>query len=159
MFHSKIIYFIIFLLLASCNVRTASNIHGISSLTSKSKNIIISKSNKNDVKKLLGPPSVISGFDEKLWIYLEIKKTNQTIFKLGKPKIEKNNVLVIYLNEIGIVSKKKFFDINNLNKIKFQKKTTKNIYEKDTYLYNLLTSLREKINAPFKKKKLRSNRC
>ena len=152
MFHSKIIYFIIFLLIANCNVRTASNIHGISSLTSKSKNIIISKSNKNDVKKLLGPPSVISGFDEKLWIYLEIKKTNQTIFKLGKPKIEKNNVLVINLNEIGIVSKKKFYDINNLNKIKFQKKTTKNIYEKDTYLFNLLSSLREKMNAPFKNK-------
>ena len=152
MFHSKIIYFIIFLLLANCNVKKASNIHGISSLKNKSNNIIISKSNKNDVKKLLGPPSVISSFDEKLWIYLEIKKTNQTIFKLGKPKIEKNNVLVINLNEIGIVSKKEFYDINNLNKIKFQKKTTKNIYEKDTYLYNLLTSLREKINAPFKKK-------
>ena len=152
MFHSKIIYFIIFLLIANCNVRTASNIHGISSLTSKSKNIIISKSNKNDVKKLLGPPSVISSFDEKLWIYLEIKKTNQTIFKLGKPKIEKNNVLVINLNEIGIVSKKKFYDINNLNKIKFSKKTTENIYEKNTYLYNLLSSLRDKINAPFKNK-------
>ena len=152
MFHSKIIYFIIFLLIANCNVRTASNIHGISSLTSKSKNIIISKSNKNDVKKLLGPPSVISSFDEKLWIYLEIKKTNQTIFKLGKPKIEKNNVLVINLNELGIVSKKEFYDINNLNKIKFSKKTTENIYEKDTYLYNFLSSLREKINAPFKNK-------
>ena len=152
MFHSKIIYFIIFLLITNCNVRKTSNIHGISSLTSKSKNIIISKSNKNDVKKLLGPPSVISGFDEKLWIYLEIKKTNQTIFKLGKPKIEKNNVLVINLNQIGIVSKKEFYDINNLNKIKFSKKTTENIYEKDTYLYNFLSSLREKINAPFKNK-------
>ena len=152
MFHFKIIYFILFLLITNCNVRTASNIHGISSLTSKSKNIIISKSNKNDVKKLLGPPSVISGFDEKLWIYLEIKKTNQTIFKLGKPKIEKNNVLVINLNELGIVSKKEFYDINNLNKIKFSKKTTENIYEKNTYLYNLLSSLRDKINAPFKNK-------
>ncbi len=152
MFHSKIIYFIIFLLIANCNVRTASNIHGISSLTSKSKNIIISKSNKNDVKDLLGPPSVKSNFNENLWIYLEIKKTNQTIFKLGKPKIEKNNVLVINLNEIGIVSKKEFYDINNLNKIKFSKKTTENIYEKDTYLYNFLSSLREKMNAPIKNK-------
>ena len=152
MFHSKIIYFIIFLLLASCNVKKASNIHGISLLKNKSKNIIINKSNKNDVKYLLGPPSVKSNFDENLWIYLETKKTNQSIFKLGKQKIEKNNVLVINLNEIGIVSKKEFYDINNLNKIKFQKKTTKNIYEKDTYLYNLLSSLREKMNAPFKNK-------
>ncbi len=152
MFHSKIIYFIIFLLLANCNVKKASNIHGISSLKSKSKNIIINKSNKNDVKNLLGPPSVKSNFDENLWIYLETKKTNQSIFKLGKQKIEKNNVLVINLNEIGIVSKKEFYDINNLNKIQFSKKSTENIYEKDTYLYNLLSSLREKLNAPFKNK-------
>ena len=152
MFHSKIIYFIIFLLLASCNVKKASNIHGISLLKNKSKNIIISKSNKNDVKNLLGPPSVKSNFDENLWIYLETKKTNQSIFKLGAQKTEKNNVLVVYLNELGIVSKKEFYDINNLNKIKFSKKTTENIYEKNTYLYNLLSSLRDKINAPFKNK-------
>jgi len=67
-------------------------------------------------------------------------------------KTEKNNVLVVYLNELGIVSKKEFYDINNLNKIKFSKKTTENIYEKNTYLYNLLSSLRDKINAPFKNK-------
>ena len=152
MFHSKIIYFIIFLLLASCNAKKASNIHGISSLKSKSKNIIISKTNKNDLKAFLGPPSVKSNFDENLWIYLETKKTNQSIFKLGKRKTEKNNVLVVYLNELGIVSKKEFYDINNLNKIKFSKKTTENIYEKNSYLYNLLTSLREKINAPFRNK-------
>ena len=152
MFHSKIIYFIIFLLIANCNVKTASDIHGISSLKSKSKNIIISKSNKNDVKLFLGTPSVKSNFDNNLWIYIETKKTNQSIFKLGKKKIEKNNVLVIYLNELGIVSKKEFYDINNLNKLNFSKKTTENIYKKDTYLYNLLSSLREKINAPFKKK-------
>jgi len=152
MFHSKIIYFIIFLLLANCNVKKASNIHGISSLKNKSKNIIISKSNKNDVKNLLGPPSVKSNFDENLWIYLETKKTNQSIFKLGVQKTVRNNILVVYLNDLGIVSKKEFYDINNLNKIKFSKKTTENIYEKDTYLYNLLSSLREKMNAPFKNK-------
>ena len=152
MFHSKITYLIIFLLITNCIVKTSSNTHGITSLNSKSENIIVSKSNKNDVKKFLGTPSVKSNFDENLWIYLETKKKNQSIFKLGKQKIEKNNVLVIYLNEIGMVSKKEFYDINNLNKIKFQKKNTENIYEKDTYLYNLLSSLREKINAPFKNK-------
>ena len=151
MFHTKIIYFIIFLLVANCNVKTASNTYGISSLESKSKNII-NKSNKNDIKYLLGPPSVKSNFDENIWIYFETKKTNRSIFKLGKQKIEKNNTLIIYLNELGIASKKEFYDINNLNKLKFSKKTTDNVYEKDTYLYNLLTSLREKINAPFKNK-------
>ena len=153
MFHSKIIYFILFLLITNCNVKTASNIYGISALESKSKKIIINKSNKNDLKVFLGSPSVKSNFNENLWIYIETKKTNQSIFKLGKKKIEKNNVLVIFLNDLGIVSKKEFYDIDNLNKLKFSKKTTANIYEKDTYLYNLLTSLRDKINAPFTKAK------
>ena len=153
MFHSKIIYFILFLLITNCNVKTASNIYGISSLESKSKKIIINKSNKNDLKVFLGAPSVKSNFNENLWIYIETKKTNQSIFKLGKKKIEKNNVLVIFLNDLGIVSKKEFYDIDNLNKLNFSKKTTDNIYEKDTYLYNLLTSLRDKINAPFTKAK------
>ena len=153
MFHSKIIYFILFLLITNCNVKTASNIYGISALESKSKKIIINKSNKNDVKIFLGYPSVKSNFNENLWIYIETKKTNQSIFKLGKKKIEKNNVLVIFLNELGIVSKKEFYDINNLNKLNFSKKTTTNVYENDTYLYSLLTSLRNKINAPFKKEK------
>ena len=152
MFHSKIIYFILFLLITNCNVKTASNIYGISALESKSKKIIINKSNKNDLKVFLGSPSVKSNFNENLWIYIETKKTNQSIFKLGKKKIEKNNVLVIFLNELGIVSKKEFYDINNLNKLNFSKKTTENMYKKDTYLYNLLTSLREKINTPFKKR-------
>ena len=153
MFHSKIIYFILLLLITNCNVKTASNIYGISALESKSKKIIINKSNKNDLKVFLGSPSVKSNFNENLWIYIETKKTNQSIFKLGKKKIEKNNVLVIFLNDLGIVSKKEFYDIDNLNKLKFSKKTTANIYEKDTYLYNLLTSLRDKVNAPFKKAK------
>ncbi len=60
--------------------------------------------------------------------------------------------MVINLNEIGIVSKKEFYDVNNLKKINFSKKATENIYKKDTYLYNFLSSLREKINAPIKNK-------
>ena len=47
MFHTKIIYLIIFLFIANCNVRTASNIYGISSLENKSQRISVGKSNKN----------------------------------------------------------------------------------------------------------------
>jgi len=153
MFHYKFIYLFIFLLLVNCNVKKASVTHGVSSLEFKSNNIIINKSNRNDAKDILGPPSIKSNFNENLWIYIESKKTNQSIFKLGRSKISKNNVLVLSINELGIVSEKKFYDINNLNKLKFSKKTTQNIYEKDRYLYNVLTSFREKINAPFKNKK------
>ena len=63
MFHYKFIYLFIFLLLVNCNVKKASVTHGVSSLEFKSNNIIINKSNRNDAKDILGPPSIKSNFN------------------------------------------------------------------------------------------------
>ena len=41
-----------------------------------------------------------------------------------------------------------------MNKYKFSKNTTENVYEKNSYIYGVLTSFREKINAPAKRKKV-----
>ena len=41
-----------------------------------------------------------------------------------------------------------------MNKYKFSEDVTENTYEKDSYIYGILTSLREKINAPAKRKKI-----
>ena len=148
----KLLFIIAFIFILSCSTNKVKNNHGVLSLNNKFNKIVVENSNSNDILNILGPPSTKSSFDSNIWIYIERKKTNQSIFKLGKRKTEKNNVLVVYLNELGIVSKKEFYDINNLNKIKFSNDTTENIYEKDAYLYRLLTSLREKINAPFRNK-------
>ena len=53
---------------------------------------------------------------------------------------------------VGIVSKKKFLNKNDLKQIEFAKKETKPIYNNNSFMYEFLTSFRDKINAPFKKK-------
>ena len=114
--------------------------------------ILVNKSNKNDVIKVLGEPSTKSNFDNNVWFYIEQRKQNKSIIKLGKQYIEENNVLTIYFDNKGIVSKKKFLNKNDLKEIEFAKKETKPIYNNNSFMYEFLTSFRDKINAPFKKK-------
>ena len=114
--------------------------------------ILVNKSNKNDVIKVLGEPSTKSNFDNNVWFYIEQRKQNKSIIKLGKQYIEENNVLTIYFDNKGIVSKKKFLNKNDLKQIEFAKNETKPIYNNSSFMYEFLTSFRDKINAPFKKK-------
>ena len=144
-----ILFIVVFL--ASCTQNKVTSNHGVLSLEKKYNEIFIKKTNKNDILDILGPPSTDSTFNNNIWIYVERKKTNQTIIKLGKKKIEKNNVLVLELDERGILKKKELYDLNKMNKLDFSKNTTEKTYSKNTFMYNFLTSLREKINAPRRK--------
>ena len=137
----------------SCSLNKVKNSHGILLLENKFNKIYVNKSNTNDILNVFGPPSTKSEFDDNIWFYIERKKSNQSILKLGNQKIIKNNVVVLELNNKGMLSSKKIYDINNMNKYKFSKNTTGKTYEKDSYIYGVITSLREKINAPSKRKK------
>ena len=137
----------------SCSLNKVKNNHGTLSLENKFNEIYVDKSNANDILSIFGPPSTKSEFDDNIWFYIERKKSNQSILKLGNQKIIKNNVVVLELNNKGLLSSKKIYDINNMNKYKFSKNTTGKTYEKDSYIYGVITSLREKINAPSKRKK------
>ncbi len=147
-----ILYLSLFLFTLNCSINKVSNIHGFRLLDTKSEKLVISKTNKNDVRKILGPPSSISKFDD-IWFYIERKKTNQKIFKLGKKKISKNNVLIIEFDNKGIVISKEILDINDMNEIKIADKKTIKKYEQDNMIYDILSTLREKINAPSRNKK------
>ena len=93
-------YLILFLLFftLSCSLNKVKNNHGVISLKDKFNKINVSQSNTNDIINILGPPSTKSTFDNNVWIYIERKKTNSTIFKLGNQKTEKNNVVVLEIN-------------------------------------------------------------
>ena len=147
-----ILYLSLFLFTLNCSINKVSNIHGFRLLDTKTEKLLISKTNKNDVRKILGPPSSISKFDD-IWFYIERKKTNQKIFKLGKKKISKNNVLIIEFDNKGIVISKEILDINDMNEIKIADKKTIKKYEQDNMIYNILSTLREKVNAPTRNKK------
>jgi len=149
-------YIIILLLFStlSCSLNKVKNTHGVLSLEKKINKIQINKSNKNDIIKIFGPPSTKSTFDNNLWIYIERKKSNRSIFALGNKKITKNNVAVLEINNMGVLKSKKIYNLDNMKKYKFSENTTENTYEKNSYIYGVLTSLREKINAPTRRKKV-----
>ena len=147
-----ILFLSIFLFTLNCSINKVSNNHGFRSLDTKSEKIQLSKTNKNDVRKILGPPSSISNFDE-IWFYIERKKTNQKIFKLGKQKISKNNVLIIKFDNKDMVISKEIVDLDDMNKIKIADKKTLKKFKQDNVVYNVLSTLREKINAPTRNKK------
>ena len=144
---------LIFFITIGCSVNKVKNNHGVLSLQSKIDKILINKSNTNDIINIFGPPSTKSTFDNNLWFYIERKKTNSSIFKLGNQKITKNNIVVLEIDSKGILMSKKLYDMSNMNKYEFTKNSTKTSYQKNSYIYGVMTSLREKINAPTKRKK------
>ncbi len=150
----KYIITLILLFTLSCSLNKVKNNHGVLSLENKFNKVHVDKSNTNDIRSIFGPPSTKSEFDNNVWIYIGRKKSNQSVFKLGSQKIIKNNVVVLELNNKGILASKKMYNLNDMKKYKFSKNTTSKNYEKNSYIYGVLTSLREKINAPAKRKKV-----
>ena len=115
----------------------------------------INYTNRNDIVKLIGPPSTKSTFDNEIYIYIEKKTSNSKLIKLGKRKLLTNNVLVLEVNNAGILLSKKFYNKDDMNKFKFDDvKTTVN-YTKRSFVYNFLSSLRQKVDDPLGKKRIK----
>ncbi len=129
--------------------------HGVHSLEKKQKKIEIFINNFNDVRELLGPPSTKNSFDTDIWIYMERKTTVSQVRSLGKKKLLVNNVLVLEFDNRGMLVKKKFFNKDQMNKLKIAKNETKVINKKDTFINTVLTSLKHKINDPLGKRKIK----
>ena len=64
-------------------------------------------------------------------------------------KIFENNVLVLEINEYGILKKKKFYNMEDMKDIKIEKGTTKTAGIKKSFIYDFMSSMRQKINDPF----------
>ena len=109
---------------------------------------MINKSNKNDIVKILGNPSTKSKFDNDVWIYIERKQTQSKLSNLGKMKVYKNDVLVLEIDDYGILKKKEFYNKNNMKKLKIVEANTKKGFKKDTFIYDFMSSMRQKINDP-----------
>ena len=144
----KYIFLFFFIFIINCTGNKVSNYHGTKKLDTAYKNIKLNETNKNDLIKLMGPPSTVSDFDKNKWLYIERLKTTQSIIKLGKQKLMKSNVLIVELNNKGIIINKKLLNLENMNDIKYLEDTTEKDFKNNNFMYGVLTSLREKINAP-----------
>ena len=149
----KIILIILAIFLTSCKLNKVVNHHGIHNLEAKSKELLINQSNINQIKNLLGPPSSTSYFDEDILIYLERKTSNSKLLKLGKKKLIANNVLLLEVDNRGMLINKEFLNQDDLNKLKFTDKTTKTTADQESFVSRALSGVITKIDDPLGKKR------
>ena len=146
---NKILYIIILsFVVTNCSFKPVVKHHGVPSLEKKQKSLIVNKSNKNDIKKILGIPSTTSKFDNDIWIYIERKQTQSKLKNLGKMKIFKNDVLVLEIDNYGMLKKKQFYNKNDMENLKIVEETTQAGFEKNSFIYDFMSSMRQKMNDP-----------
>ena len=150
---NKIYLIIIFLCIANCSFNKALKHHGVNFLEKKQEKLILNTTNKNDIVKILGPPSTKSTFDNDVWIFIERKTTTKKLFKLAKEKILVNNVLVLEIDSYGLLVKKEFYNMEKMNDLDFSKRETENVYSKKSFVYDFMSSMRQKLNDPLGKRK------
>ena len=137
-----------FFIISSCSLNKVVKHHGVHFLEKKQESLKVNESNKNDITQLLGIPSTTSKFDNDVWIYIERKQTQSELKNLGRMKIYENNVLVLEIDKYGILKKKKFYNMDDMKDIKIEKGTTRTAGIKKSFIYDFMSSMRQKINDP-----------
>ena len=148
----KIFIILIILTNTSCSFKNVVKHHGVHFLEKKQTKLKILESNTNDTKNILGYPSTKNTFDNDIWIYIERKTTVSQIRTLGKKKLLTNNVLVLEFDKRGILLKKDFYTMEDMNNITIAKDQTDVLSQKDTFVRSILITLRQKINDPLGKR-------
>tara|TARA_A100001011_G_scaffold260677_1_gene269176 strand:- start:228 stop:689 length:462 start_codon:yes stop_codon:yes gene_type:complete len=136
--------FLLFILMG-CQLQEPIKNHGILYLENRSEKLTIKESNKNDVIKVLGQPHSVSINDENLWLYLERSLSKGKYHKLGQHVLKENNVLVLNFDKYGVLKSKDFYNKNNIKKVSFSNKETKNELSKKSFVENFLSSIKQKM--------------
>ena len=79
--------------------------------------------------------------------------SSSKLTKLGKKDLLINNVLVLEINNQGLLVSKKLYNKDDMKKIEFSSSETAINYSKKSFVYNFLYSLRQKIDDPLGKKR------
>ena len=136
------------MVVSNCSFKPVVKHHGVPFLEKKQLSLIVNKSNKNDIKRILGNPSTTSKFDNDLWIYIERKQTQSKIKNLGRMRIYKNNVLVLEIDNYGMLKKKEFYNKEDMENIKIVESTTEVGFKRNSFIYDFMSSMRQKMNDP-----------
>lgn len=140
-------------MLNHCSLNKVSKKHGVRNLENSYQKLIINQTNINEIKEILGPPSTNGAFNDNNLIYIEREISKDKIYKFGKDKIVKNNIIILDIDNKGILISKKLIDINEMNKLEISKLQTSKNFSKNTFIYDFLSSMRQKINDPLGKRK------
>jgi hypothetical protein len=63
-------------------------------------------------------------------------------------KIFKNDVLVLEIDKYGILKNKEFYNKDDMEKLKIVEATTEAGFKRNSFVYNFMSSMRQKINDP-----------
>ena len=63
-------------------------------------------------------------------------------------KIYKNDVLVLEIDKYGILKKKNFYNKDDMNDLKIAKSTTEAGFKRNSFIYDFMSSMRQKVNDP-----------
>tara|TARA_B100000780_G_C20794914_1_gene315667 strand:+ start:53 stop:517 length:465 start_codon:yes stop_codon:yes gene_type:complete len=153
----KIFYYIffIFLFISNCTLNKVIKHHGVHFLEKKQEQLVIGSSNSNDIIGLFGAPSTKGAFKDDIWIYIEITTSSSKYSLIGKKILVNNNVLILEIDNKGLLKKKSFLNKEDMNNLKFTESTTATDYTKNKFVYEFLNSVRQKINDPLGKKKIK----
>ena len=145
---NKLYIFFLFLILTNCSFNPVVKHHGVPALEKKQSKLIVNKTNKNDIVKFIGYPSTTSKFDNDVWIYIERKQTQSRLKNLGQMKIFKNDILVLEIDNYGILKKKNFYNKDDMENIKISEATTQAGFQKNSFIYEFMSSMRQKLDDP-----------
>jgi outer membrane protein assembly factor BamE (lipoprotein component of BamABCDE complex) len=143
---------IIFLFISNCTLNKVLSQHGVNFLEKKQEKLIVNISNSNDIIKLLGPASTKSTFDNDVWIYIERVKSSSKVLRLGKKDLIENNVLILEINNKGVLAQKIFIDKEKMNNLEFSSDMIEMSGTKRSFIYDFLSTLRKKMNDPLGKR-------
>ena len=143
---------ITFLIISNCTIKQSVEHHGVHMLETKNTKLKVNIDNKNDIINLLGPPILESSFDNNILFYIERKLSIGNLYQLGKRRMKVNNVLVVEVDNRGILVKKDFYNLNDMNDINLVTNVTEVDYQKTSFVYDFLSSMRQKINDPLGKR-------
>ena len=149
----RLLYIIIFsLIVTNCSFKPVVKHHGVPFLEKKQSSLIVNKTNKNEIMEILGNPSTKSKFDNDVWIYIERQQTQSNLKNLGRMKIYKNDILIIEIDKYGVLKNKQFYNKDDMRKVKIAEATTESGFKKKTFIYEFMSSMRQKVNDPLGKR-------
>ena len=67
-------------------------------------------------------------------------------------KIFKNDILVLEIDDFGVLKKKNFYNKDDMENIKISEATTQAGFKKNSYIYEFMSSMRQKIDDPLGKR-------
>ncbi len=143
--HLNKLFILLLIIVTHCQLQEPEKNHGILFLENRSNKLVLNKSNKNDVIKIIGQPHAKSINNESIWIYVERTLSKGKYHKLGKHVLKKNNTLVLEFDKFGVLTKKQIFNKDDINKIAFSDKKTENDITKKSFVESFLSSIKQKM--------------